>query len=61
MLFLKVFEIMRKQEQTRLADLAAEKAHYEAVQSQAAIVSDCCLILRIGQFLLLCSNDQLMR
>ncbi|XP_058179083.1 uncharacterized protein LOC131297903 [Rhododendron vialii] len=32
-----VFEIMRKQEQTRLADLAAEKAHYEAVQSQAAI------------------------
>lgn len=56
-----MFEIMRKQEQTRLADLAAEKAHYEAVQSQAAIVSDCCLILRFGQFLLLCSNDQLMR
>ncbi|KAH7851163.1 hypothetical protein Vadar_007959 [Vaccinium darrowii] len=32
-----VFEIMRKQEQTRLADLAAEKAHYEAIQSQAGI------------------------
>ncbi|KAL6993569.1 hypothetical protein U1Q18_011683 [Sarracenia purpurea var. burkii] len=32
-----VFEIMRKQEQTRLAELAAEKAHYEAIQSQAAI------------------------
>ncbi|CAL5369223.1 unnamed protein product [Camellia sinensis] len=33
-----VFEIMRKQEQSRLAELAAEKAHYEAIQSQADIV-----------------------
>ncbi|CAL5366415.1 unnamed protein product [Camellia sinensis] len=32
-----VFEIMRKQEQSRLAELAAEKAHYEAIQSQADI------------------------
>lgn len=32
-----VFEIMRKQEQSRLAELAAEKAHYEAIQSQANI------------------------
>ena len=31
---------MRKQEQTRLAELAAEKAHFEAIQAQAAIVSD---------------------
>ena len=31
---------MRKQEQTRLTELAAEKAHYEAIQSQADIVSD---------------------
>ncbi|KAJ9703472.1 hypothetical protein PVL29_005008 [Vitis rotundifolia] len=32
-----VFEIMRKQEQTRLAELAAEKAHQEAIQAQADI------------------------
>ncbi|XP_057491854.1 uncharacterized protein LOC130777478 [Actinidia eriantha] len=32
-----VFEVMRKQEQTRLAELAAEKAHFEAIQAQAAI------------------------
>ncbi|XP_052197851.1 uncharacterized protein LOC127804846 [Diospyros lotus] len=32
-----VFEVMRKQEQNRLAELAAEKAHYEAIQSQADI------------------------
>lgn len=32
-----VFEVMRKQEQTRLAELAAEKAHFEAIQTQAHI------------------------
>ncbi|CAK9152390.1 unnamed protein product [Ilex paraguariensis] len=32
-----VFEVMRKQEQNRLAELAAEKAHFEALQSQADI------------------------
>ncbi|XVE87310.1 hypothetical protein DITRI_Ditri18aG0107300 [Diplodiscus trichospermus] len=32
-----VFDLMRKQEQTRLSELAAEKAHYEAIQSQADI------------------------
>lgn len=32
-----VFDVMRKQEQTRLAELAAEKAHFEAIQSQAQI------------------------
>ncbi|XWS29290.1 hypothetical protein CRYUN_Cryun24cG0015800 [Craigia yunnanensis] len=32
-----VFDHMRKQEQTRLTELAAEKAHYEAIQSQADI------------------------
>ncbi|KAJ7953014.1 ATPase family AAA domain-containing protein 3 [Quillaja saponaria] len=32
-----VFDLMRKQEQTRLAELAAEKAHYEAIQSQADV------------------------
>ncbi|XVF59635.1 hypothetical protein PTKIN_Ptkin07bG0291800 [Pterospermum kingtungense] len=31
------FDLMRKQEQTRLAEVAAEKAHYEAIQSQADI------------------------
>ena len=31
---------MRKQEQTRLAEMTAEKAHFEAIQAQAAIVSD---------------------
>lgn len=30
---------MRKQEQTRLAELAAEKAHHEAIQAQVDIVS----------------------
>lgn len=35
-----VFDLMRKQEQTRLAELDAEKAHYEVIQSQADIVSD---------------------
>ncbi|GLU13738.1 hypothetical protein SLE2022_303530 [Rubroshorea leprosula] len=29
-----VFDLMRKQENTRLAELAAEKAHYEAIQTQ---------------------------
>uniref|UniRef100_A0A5B6YTG2 Putative ATPase family AAA domain-containing protein 3 n=2 Tax=Davidia involucrata TaxID=16924 RepID=A0A5B6YTG2_DAVIN len=32
-----VFEVMRKQEQSRLAELAAEKAHYEAIQTQNQI------------------------
>ncbi|OMO84398.1 hypothetical protein COLO4_22061 [Corchorus olitorius] len=35
-----VFDLMRKQEQTRLGEIAAEKAHYEAIQSQIDIVSD---------------------
>lgn len=30
---------MRKQEEARLAELEAEKAHYEAIQSQIDIVS----------------------
>ncbi|KAJ4714396.1 ATPase family AAA domain-containing protein 3 [Melia azedarach] len=29
-----VFDVMRKQEQSRLAELAAEKVHYEAIQAQ---------------------------
>ncbi|KAK8685813.1 hypothetical protein V6N13_124847 [Hibiscus sabdariffa] len=33
----RVFDLMRKQEQTRLGEIAAEKAHYEAIQSQADI------------------------
>ncbi|KAF5736028.1 ATPase family AAA domain-containing protein 3-like [Tripterygium wilfordii] len=32
-----VFDLMRKQEKTRLAELDAEKAHYEAIQSQLDI------------------------
>lgn len=32
-----VFELMRKQEQTRLTELAAEKEHHEAIQSQLQI------------------------
>ncbi|KAA8531888.1 hypothetical protein F0562_006395 [Nyssa sinensis] len=32
-----VFEVMRKQEQSRLAELSAEKAHYEAIQAQSII------------------------
>ncbi|XP_071913515.1 uncharacterized protein [Coffea arabica] len=32
-----VFEVMRKQEQTRQAELAAEKAHFEAIQAHADI------------------------
>ncbi|KAK6237454.1 hypothetical protein QUC31_002923 [Theobroma cacao] len=32
-----VFDLMRKQEQTRLTEVSAEKAHYEAIQSQADI------------------------
>lgn len=31
---------MRKQEETRLAELDAEKVHYELIQSQGDIVSD---------------------
>ncbi|KDP34401.1 hypothetical protein JCGZ_12805 [Jatropha curcas] len=32
-----VFDVMRKQEQTRLAEVAAEKAHHEAIQAQLDI------------------------
>ncbi|KAG8383982.1 hypothetical protein BUALT_Bualt04G0070400 [Buddleja alternifolia] len=32
-----VFEVMRKQEQTRLEELAAEKANFEAIQSHADV------------------------
>ncbi|KAJ8770767.1 hypothetical protein K2173_021414 [Erythroxylum novogranatense] len=32
-----VFDLMRRQEQTRQAEVAAEKAHYEAIQAQADI------------------------
>ncbi|KAJ9147074.1 hypothetical protein P3X46_029277 [Hevea brasiliensis] len=32
-----VFDVMRKQEQTRQAELEAEKAHYEAIQAQVDI------------------------
>ncbi|CAI9282545.1 unnamed protein product [Lactuca saligna] len=32
-----VFEVMRKQEEARLTELAAEKAHQEAIQAQLAI------------------------
>lgn len=31
--------MMRKQEKTRLADIAAEKVHFEAIQAHADIVS----------------------
>ncbi|CAI9279941.1 unnamed protein product [Lactuca saligna] len=34
-----VFEVMRKQEKDHLAELAAEKAHQEAIQAQLAIVT----------------------
>ncbi|KAG7026788.1 ATPase family AAA domain-containing protein 3 [Cucurbita argyrosperma subsp. argyrosperma] len=33
----KVFELMKNQEQARLAEVAAEKAHYEVIQAQADI------------------------
>ncbi|KAM3342931.1 ATPase family AAA domain-containing protein 3C [Capsicum galapagoense] len=32
-----VFDVMRQQEKTRLADIAAEKVHFEAIQAQADI------------------------
>ncbi|KAJ8550093.1 hypothetical protein K7X08_033800 [Anisodus acutangulus] len=32
-----VFDVMRKQEKTQLADIAAEKVHFEAIQAQADI------------------------
>ena len=35
-----VFDVMRKQEKTRLADLEAEKAYHEVHQAQMDIVSD---------------------
>lgn len=44
---------MRKQEQSRLAELAAEKANYEAIQAQLDIVSNMLLIsnsLKYGIF-----------
>jgi hypothetical protein len=31
---------MRKQEQSRLAEVAAEKSHYEVIQAQIDIASD---------------------
>lgn len=34
-----VFDIMRKQERTRLAELEAERANQEAIQAQLNIVS----------------------
>lgn len=34
-----VFDLMRKQEQSRLAELDAEKVNYELIQSQGDIVS----------------------
>ena len=36
--YLQVFDLMRKQEQTRLAELAAEKSHHEAIQAHKDIV-----------------------
>lgn len=33
-----VFDLMRKQEKIRLAEVAAEKAHYEVIQAQKDIV-----------------------
>lgn len=43
---------MKKQEQARLAELAAEKAHYEVIQSQADIVGFylCCYHLMFLEF-----------
>lgn len=35
-----VFDLMRKQEKTRLAELAADKSHNEAVQARKDIVSN---------------------
>lgn len=35
-----VFDLMREQETTRLAELDAEKVYYELIQSQGDIVSD---------------------
>ncbi|KAI5588551.1 hypothetical protein BDE02_05G105100 [Populus trichocarpa] len=32
-----VFDVMRKQEQSRLAEVAAEKSHYEVIQAQIDI------------------------
>lgn len=36
---------MRKQEQTRLAELDAEKIHHGLIQAQIDIVGSCCLCL----------------
>lgn len=38
-LIFQVFDLMRKQEETRLADVAAEKAQYHAIQAQGEVVS----------------------
>lgn len=38
--FIQVFDLMRKQEKTRLAELAAENSHYEAIQAHNDIVSN---------------------
>lgn len=38
-LVLQVFDLMRKQEQTRLAESEAEKNHHQAIQAQSDIVS----------------------
>lgn len=35
----KVFKVMRKQEQARIAELDAEKANFEAIQAHADVVS----------------------
>lgn len=37
-----MFELMRKQEETRQEEIAAERAHLEAFQSHADIVSISC-------------------
>lgn len=44
-MFTQVFDLMRKQEKTRLAELAAEKSRNEAVQAQNDIVSHFLLML----------------
>jgi ATPase family AAA domain-containing protein 3A/B len=35
-----VFDLMRTQEQTRLAEIDAEKVYYELIQTQGDIVSN---------------------
>lgn len=38
-LIFQVFDLMRKQEETRLAEVATEKAQYLAIQAQGEVVS----------------------